>query len=294
MNPSRHLALLSVLCIALAAQELPPLETIAVDLDAFSVINYCLPVNIQVEPSRDNFYTLVVEAEEGIPNLFVHDVTDGALTLGLSEGFETERVVRVTLTLPNGALERVTISGASTLAVAPGLTAERLRIEATGSAAVRVFNATVDDLRVEASGAANVFVDGIENAQCDVSGSADVHLHGLSMQAQVTASGAARVVVDAEDEEVEVTGEVSGAANVLLTQGNCDIDESGVGRGCRTIEHRELERFVARYTCGINIVGGVGSCGGVVIASAESGEENEVGALAVEQINCLDEDIDMF
>lgn len=242
------------------AQELPELETRVVDLDAFTVISDCLPLNVKVEPSDEDAYSLTIEAEKEVLDVVNPQVRNGVLTLGLTDGFETERVIKVTVKMPKGALERIMKSSTSVMVVAPGLDVRRLTINAAGVAAVRVFDARIGDLVVEGSGSAVVFADGrITTARFDISGTARVYCYGLRSEAEVFAEGIGRVFIDAQNPDVEVTGRVEGLGRVLLTQGNCDIRGSFLRSSCQDIAVNALPVFEAPYSCGLIVDGSI-SC----------------------------------
>lgn len=216
--------LVSLFSLAAAQRRLPSLESQVVELQAFSAISDCLPLNLKVEPSTDDNYSLTVEAEEGLLDVVDARVRNGVLTLGLTDGLETERVIKVTVKVPQGALQRIMKSSTSVLVVAPGLDVERLTVMTEGVAAVRVFDANIDDLIVEATGSSIVFAEGrIRRARFDVSGTARAYCYGLRSEAEVFAEGIGRVFIDAQNPNVVVSGNVEALGRVLITQGDCNI-----------------------------------------------------------------------
>ena len=107
--------------LARFSQLLPlPLPTPQIQLDPFGTISNCLPISVLVQPNAtsDQLFTLVVEAEPSVLAALSHNVTGagqgGTLLLENTADFNTTRPIKMTVTMPVGALRAINHQGTGT------------------------------------------------------------------------------------------------------------------------------------------------------------------------------------
>ena len=206
--------------------KLQPLDTKEVKLEPFSAINDCLPFNVKVEPTKvRDAYGLSIEGEKSLVKAISAKVRNGVLSLGLKREFETQRIIKVTVQVPRDVLDAIVKTSTSVLVVSPGLKTKGLTIITSSVAAVRVFDADIDDLVVEANGSSIVFAEGkIKQARVDVDGTAKTYVYGVTKNAEVFAESIGHIYIRADNKNVKVDGRVEGLGRVYLTKGSCSVD----------------------------------------------------------------------
>eukprot|EP00210_Caulerpa_lentillifera_P006856 g6553.t1 len=243
------------------SQDLPPLEQTTVELKPFNAIHDCLPFNLKIEPSSRGVYELTIEGEAPLMDAINATVKYGVLSLGLSSGFNTSRVIRVSVHMPVDALETLLSASTSSVVLAPGFTLKTLTVSVSGTASVYGFNLEVEDLIVEGSDSSTVFIRGkIALARVDVSGTSKMYIYGVEENVEVHAEGIGQVFLVVENNDVEITGHTSALGRVYTTGGYCALPITFFSRGCVGIRQNSLPLFSARYSCGL-IVDGSLKCG---------------------------------
>ena len=209
-----------------AETKLQPLESKEVTLEPFSAISDCLPFNVKVEPSKvKDVYAVSIEGEKSLVKAISAKVRNGVLSLSLKRAFETERIIKVIVQVPRDMLDTIMKTSTSVLVVAPGLKTKELTIMTSGVAAVRVFDANINDLVVEANGSSVVFAEGkIKQARLDVGDTAKTYVYGVTTNAEVFANSIGHIYIQAANKNVEVDGRVEGLGRVHLNKGTCSVD----------------------------------------------------------------------
>lgn len=252
------IAILALYVATTTAQRLPPLEQTTIELEPFSTIHDCLPFNLKVEPVDTADYQLSIEAEAPLLESVSHSIEDGVLYLGISEGFNTSRVIKVVVYLPSDALETVMSASTSHLVVSAGFSVPSLTVSTSGLASIRVFDIEVEDLVMEGADSSTIFVQGeVSSARVDVSGTSRAYLYGVEESIEVHADGIGRVFVDAANNEVEITGRLSALGRVYSTGGQCSVRGSFHRDGCAQINPTTLPEFGAEHSCGLIVDGSI-------------------------------------
>jgi hypothetical protein len=171
---------------------------------------------ITVYLSQGNTNAVAISAEGGDKSKVITQVKNGVLHIYTESGFWnkwnwTDKKIKAYVTVAN--LNKIVLSGASSLNVVDAVKSNQLKLTATGASVVKGgFN--VGELNIDLSGASNATLKGqVNNLKIEVSGASVLKGYDLTASnCEASASGASNIRVNVEKSFTKL--EASGASTI--------------------------------------------------------------------------------
>jgi Putative auto-transporter adhesin, head GIN domain len=183
------------------------LTTKTYDLAGFSQIN----VNnaAQVEVTRGDAYSVVVEIDDNLESRLEVSVTGNILHIGLANGSYRNFTFRAKVTMPK--LIAVTLNGASTLT--GELAGEDLAVDLNGASKLTL-TGTAGGMTVTANGASRALLSGLAAGDVEVDANGASHIE-INTNGAVTGKANGASVITVTGTPTSVSVQTEGAARVV-------------------------------------------------------------------------------
>ncbi|EFN53910.1 hypothetical protein CHLNCDRAFT_136105 [Chlorella variabilis] len=242
-----------------AAQQAAPLQAQQVPLEPFVEVDICLPVSVLIKPdaAANAGYSIALEAEQAVLSALSYNVTDSVLLLGSTADFVTSRPIKVTVTMPAGALQAVNHQGTGAeVFVAPGFTLPSF-VASTSFGAGRLFvdGMVAQNATLLLSGTGDAVLQGsFGSVTATSTGTGGLYISGVNDTARLDLRGVSNAFVQPALPTTAITGTAQGINT--YTDGTCQMQS-----GFTFLQICQLVPFIATpaanpvWTCGLQVQG---------------------------------------
>ncbi len=278
-------------------QQQVSLPTETRQVQAFSAVALCAPINLRILPNTtsttpENAYAFTISAEQDVLDKIQADVdaATGVLSITAMGPFSTNQTVQLTASLPHNALNSITHSGPNAaIYVAPGYNVSSLNVTTTfGAGDLYLQDFSAERLNIGHHGIGNLIAQGQFTTVTASSDSiAALYISGVQDAVQLTLSSTSDAFIGQTASSI-ISGTAAGLNIVTYTAGKCQMTSPFSSLANLALATCTQQAFLSipppqpTWTCGIQVQGNFTCRTATVLALGPGGTAvSQPGALTI-------------
>ncbi|GAB4814008.1 hypothetical protein N2152v2_001054 [Parachlorella kessleri] len=247
-------------------------------LPAFNAISLCMPINLYVVPNTtaNATYSITIEAEPQVADAITYSVTNGTsngtsngttngtLSLGTAGKYRSALPVKVTVSLPADALQRIDHHGVGAeVFVGPGFNVSNFTAYSSQSAGdLTVLNMTSAVVNLTLAGVGGVYLTGsFGTVDLEAGSTGNAYIVGVNGTVNLSLGGTSKAYIQPGLSSAKISGVAGFINGVEYTQGTCSVPTSLSGTAdssimpsdsCKrvdSIDLPEVKPLEGNFTC---------------------------------------------